>query len=656
MIRAALLLSAACLAMPAVCQAQTFAEGTSQWNLTMVGAEAAYRRGYTGAGVTAGVIDSGLDMNHPEFRGRVSGTRYDGILDQPDVIDAHGHGTHVAGIIGAARDGVGVHGVAYDVVLAPLRLLDENNAASDNAVVEGGLIEFGLDAGVRLFNASYGPELYGLTSYTPAWVEGVLQEWTMTAFRRVAASDAIIVWATGNETQSNANLQASAPLYFPELQPHWLAVTAVGNTGNIASYANRCGTSAQWCLAAPGGDRVIAPSDTVLNSLIASTSPGTYDLQAGTSQAAPMVTGAVAIAMQMYPRAKAGQLTRLVLATATDIGAPAVDSEYGWGLLNIANLAATRDAQAASVFANTLWATDRGTALTARTLSDRLNIVTARGAWVAVDGGRFDHDVTATAPPARAESFGVTVGGDLVAGDDRALGVALTLRETDLDETGAGVGNFGEASSVGLAVYGGLRQGRIFAEGSAGLERREIDYRRGAVVGAAGTVLAGQGIEGRAETDGYGVFMDARMGLALPLGRLTVRPFVHGQVVKQQVEGFRETGADIFSLSVGEARTTRFEAGPGVEAVFTAGPGGALNAVVGARYAFTGGDDDFRTPARMLGSPVPGAVGASGDAVTVWGGIETRLGRRWSAGARGFWTSGEDQGGAGLAVSLQARF
>jgi hypothetical protein len=104
-------------------QWQPDTEYNAQWGLDMIDAGTAYGLGYTGSGVVVGIIDTGLDFTHPEFNapGLFWGFNYPE-ESSPGILDADGHGSHVAGIIGARRDGTGMHGVAYNssLVIAPM--------------------------------------------------------------------------------------------------------------------------------------------------------------------------------------------------------------------------------------------------------------------------------------------------------------------------------------------------------------------------------------------------------------------------------------------------------------------------------------------------------------------------------------------------------
>jgi len=110
--------------------AKADSEYDAQAGLALINAQRAYDKGLTGAGVLVGVADTGISLNHPEFAGRgfVLQTFYNNIALDDDwkpyinpgnfpFDDSNGHGSHVAGTIVARRDGIGMHGVAYNARL-----------------------------------------------------------------------------------------------------------------------------------------------------------------------------------------------------------------------------------------------------------------------------------------------------------------------------------------------------------------------------------------------------------------------------------------------------------------------------------------------------------------------------------------------------------
>ncbi|SCZ10974.1 autotransporter domain-containing protein [Microvirga guangxiensis] len=369
------------------------------WYLNHIHAAEAYALGYTGKGVTVAVVDSGIDFNHPEFVGRISPLSYSYAVgrDPLDLSDTEfdgsigGHGTHVAGIIGAARNGRGNVGVAPDATLMVLRtnyLYNERGETPSNL----GLIHAARH-GAKVINGSYGPNAFppkkiedaaGNRISNPHWVEWPNQiialpglEDEYNAVKTAARNDVVMVFAAGNEYEDQP-IAASHPsgiAMFPYIRPEnhrkgiysfltgasdptnpktyqladmndpeldevdlsdlygtLIAVVATNSQGKISSFSNRCGVTALWCIAAPGGDRP-RDGEPAVEALIPSTVPyGEYGLKAGTSMAAPVVSGGAAILREAFPYMTARQIIEVILTTATPMGSPEI---YGRGMFNL---------------------------------------------------------------------------------------------------------------------------------------------------------------------------------------------------------------------------------------------------------------------------------------------------------------------------------
>lgn len=345
----------------------------------MINASEAYRLGYTGAGVTIGILDSGIVAWHPEFTNQIVGG-YDFLLNQAVTqnagADTDGHGSHVSGIMAARRDGIGMHGVAFNAKLFSSRYGDEDEDDEDegddfdigsgptyadkaavmdpvfskalNYMAKQNLAVINNSVGFNNCDADtvLGSEPCNITDFrrstetapTKFDADDLFGE-TVSALHALKNAGTLMVFATGNEAQLHPDFLAGAPLLYPDLKDNWLAVTSVDvNTGNLAVYANRCGDAKSWCLAAPGSYL----SDTVIdenNIGIASVSnSGGYVRLSGTSMAAPHVTGAAALVKEAFPFFNAYQLQQTLLTTATDltpIDGHRFDSDYGWGLLNV---------------------------------------------------------------------------------------------------------------------------------------------------------------------------------------------------------------------------------------------------------------------------------------------------------------------------------
>ena len=361
--------------------------------LGLIGAQHAYELGYTGKGVVLAVVDSGLDVGHPEFLGRISPWAYNFVpgyapTDLSDVKrdgTIEGHGTHVAGLAAAARDGVGMHGVAYNATVLPLRThygAGELESAYDRAI----------QAKAQVLNGSYGPitlapryiqdpetedwfdnPAYRKLDYQPI-LPGNIE---VHSLREAADADIVMVFSAGNSRQfqpgkytdipmGNAMLPLITPsntaagIYrflkinadtdaydpdtwsfydpattpwvaeadFSDLRGKLIAVVATDPHGLIAPYSNRCGLAAPWCLAAPGGGGQ--------GSGVYSTLPySDYGDMSGTSMAAPVVAGAATVLREAFPYMSARQIIEVMLTTANNSALWSDQATYGRGMLDL---------------------------------------------------------------------------------------------------------------------------------------------------------------------------------------------------------------------------------------------------------------------------------------------------------------------------------
>ncbi|OYX12056.1 MAG: hypothetical protein B7Z15_10610 [Rhizobiales bacterium 32-66-8] len=305
--------------------------------LAQINASPAYALGFTGANVKVGVADSGIDGRHPEFTGRLL-PGYDftrnipilpGQYDDPD-----GHGTHVTGIIAAARNDVEMQGVAFNALIIPARVGDGGVFGLDNYISTAW--PFLIAQGASIINSSFSltgckvgsPPPCNVTEYTRADIEENFPN-TLARMRESAQAGVLMVIANGNAAQPSPDTLAGMPYLFPELHGNILAVAALDANNRMADFSNRCGVAMAWCVSAPGDD--------IYSTYPLGRGTGTdrgYKLDGGTSQAAPVVSGVAALVKEAFPWFTAHDLQQTILTTATDLGAAGVDEIYGWGLVN----------------------------------------------------------------------------------------------------------------------------------------------------------------------------------------------------------------------------------------------------------------------------------------------------------------------------------
>ncbi len=305
------------------------------WGLAAIGAEYAYMLGYDGSGIRVGVVDSGLDISHPVFTGRyVEGITYD--PEKPWTFVAEGHGTTVASVIAANRDGTGMHGVAPGATIVQAGASDIPGYLDTDAIDYG--IRTLIDRGVKIINNSFGD---GFITETSAEQVEATPSSNLYAYRYAVSRGGLLVFSAMNDGAAQPSVDAGLPYLFPELEQGWLAVVATSPT-HMPNWSNECGVAMNWCLTAPGGDGATRwdpdkgewvwanPQDNIMVAVPG----GAYSRETGTSLAAPFVSGTAALVAQTFPYMTMAQIRQVLLGTATDIGLPGVDPVFGYGLVS----------------------------------------------------------------------------------------------------------------------------------------------------------------------------------------------------------------------------------------------------------------------------------------------------------------------------------
>src|SRR4051812_18803965 len=283
-----------------------FAAGTPPqrtWNFDQVHVPAARVAGHFGAGVTVAVLDSWVDASHRDFEGRVlagadciGGTCKSG----PATADKCDHGTHVAGTVASSS-----FGVAPKARILPVRVLTYDpktgNCVGQPDDVSAG-IRWAVAHGARILNLSLGPDVPGLSTSTAI----------PSAVSEAAAHGAVVIFSAGNSSAPVANSYGNDAI----------VIAATARSGQLASYSQR-GVGVD--LAAPGGDP--KTKDTCTQSdCVTSLYPGNrYAVAAGTSMAAPHVSGIAALLLGQNPARTRDE----VIQRLEDTARPLADAGHG---------------------------------------------------------------------------------------------------------------------------------------------------------------------------------------------------------------------------------------------------------------------------------------------------------------------------------------
>ncbi|MFC9672509.1 S8 family serine peptidase [Streptomyces sp. NPDC056949] len=318
-----------------------------QWDLRAIGADKAAKINPGSRDVTVGVIDTGVDDTHPDlapnFSASQSANCVGGKADtspgawRPYDPAEDYHGTHVAGEIAAARNGIGVAGVAPGVKVAGIKVSDPHDGLfyPENVVCA---FVFAADHGVEVTNNSY---------YVDPWLYNCMDDPDQKAI--VDAVDRAQLYAQKKGTlnlasagNSNDDLDSDAlvddsspddatPVHrtidphkcfdIPTQLPGVVTVSASGPTG-AKSYYSSYGKGV-IDIAAPGGDKFQFPDTPSKNGRILSTMPGgQYGFLQGTSMASPHAAGVAALLKSTHPKATPAQLQALLKAEADNPGCP----------------------------------------------------------------------------------------------------------------------------------------------------------------------------------------------------------------------------------------------------------------------------------------------------------------------------------------------
>ena len=264
------------------------------------------------AGVVVAVIDTGIDISHPEFKGKISAYSYNSSQKKTGIAyvnDDYGHGTHVAGIVAALQNnGKGGCGTAPGITLMAIKANAYNtDSFSTSSLVEA--IRYAADHGADIINMSLG-RAYTVGASSPEH----------QAIQYAVKKGVLVVCAAGNRSATHAD--------WPSAYDECVTVSAM-RAGNIfdTTYSNR---GPEVDIAAPG-------------SQIYSTYPdNTYTYMTGTSMATPMVCGVAALVKSKNPGLSVNELKQKLYQTAVDRGEPGRDDEYGFGAVNAYNALAAR--------------------------------------------------------------------------------------------------------------------------------------------------------------------------------------------------------------------------------------------------------------------------------------------------------------------------
>lgn len=282
-----------------------FSEDLNTWGLQ---ATRVVNSRFTGRGIRLAVLDSGLDINHRDFRGRVDPLNTISFVEGSDVLDRLGHGTHCAGIAcGPAHAAEGPrYGVAPDVGIHIGKVINDNGIGAKSRIIAG--IDWAIKKGCHVISVSIEEDVSPGETFKADYEN---------AGRRALLSSVLVVASAGNG--SDRRIRPARPVSAPANCPSIMAVGSVGQTAAVSNFSNG-GVN-------PNGGEVdlVAPGESIRSSF----PPDRYNQTSGTSQATAFVAGIAALFAEADATARGAHLGSLLKQLALRIGAPPADAGAG---------------------------------------------------------------------------------------------------------------------------------------------------------------------------------------------------------------------------------------------------------------------------------------------------------------------------------------
>lgn len=272
---------------------------TVPWGISKIQGDMTYSL-TTANTVKVGILDSGIELSHPDLINNIKGS-FNTLKRNGSANDEYGHGTHVAGIIAASNNSIGVVGVAPQVDLFPIKILDNQGVGFSSDLIEG--IDWAIKNGIQVLNMSF----------------SVADSQTLHDAIIKANQAGIVQVASSGNSSSNS-------VEYPATYPEVISVSAIDENNQLSWFSS----TGKVDICAPGSE-------------VYSTYPGSYYATlSGTSMAAAHVTGVVALLFSLPLKSDLNgdgictpdEIRQRLENTAIDLGSDGKDNIYGAGLVN----------------------------------------------------------------------------------------------------------------------------------------------------------------------------------------------------------------------------------------------------------------------------------------------------------------------------------
>lgn len=262
-----------------------------------------------GEDVNIAILDTGI-IDHPDLKLNIKGGINFSTSDPKDYVDRAGHGTHVAGIIGASDNTEGVVGVANKANLYAVKVLGDSGAGSFEMIVKG--IDWAIENKMDIITMSLG------SSYP----SDIIHE----AIKKAYKKNITVVAAAGNDGEKDPDPDSNT-MNYPARYPETIAV------GSVNKYLDR-----SWFSSNGEELDIMAPGEEIYSTYL----KNEYAILSGTSMATPFITGVLALIISKHRHTKDNgtpidtpeQIREHLVRTANDKGEVGKDNFYGYGIVN----------------------------------------------------------------------------------------------------------------------------------------------------------------------------------------------------------------------------------------------------------------------------------------------------------------------------------
>ena len=290
-------------------------EYNKQWNLSLIRLPQTWNNLNSANRIRVAVLDTGVDINHPELRTNLdTGNAYNFVNNNRNINDSHpqGHGTHVAGLIGAQRNNLGIAGILKNVEVLPIKVLEGDRGGSFWNIGQGLLYA----AGIEVEGGPFNPQPVDIINLSlGGTIDAETGKYLHDVIKQVAAKGIIMIAASGNRNQDS--------LVYPAAYPEVLSVGSVSlDNNNPPTRTSTSNYGSQLDFVAPGHQ-------------IYSTIPdGNYQYLSGTSMAAPHLTGIIGLLLAQENQLGFEEIKERLQRTSMKIEGHYFGAETGYGLIN----------------------------------------------------------------------------------------------------------------------------------------------------------------------------------------------------------------------------------------------------------------------------------------------------------------------------------